>query len=273
MLRSSWIASEILTTFSHESKLESLSLIPKSPPLSPGGVFRVISIDPSNLELVLWDRSVEGRFPEAKEVKQAVRDVVNPDKDLGHSENSDEAKQAMNMDCLECKAKEEENDTTKQPVISAQNQLVLPPAFYDSNTVSIEYSTGSSISSIENKLHTAIYYTNELLSMEYERNAWWKENKHLQNDVLKNATVPASVDVVTLVPIRDNIGVLNVKLNGITIFDHNQLLENNGSKSNIRELLSEILSDGGPSNKNAGFAIEIMSDDEADEARKFFGVF
>ena len=208
MLRSSWIASEILTTFSHESKLESLSLIPKSPPLSPGGVFRVISIDPSNLELVLWDRSVEGRFPEAKEVKQAVRDVVNPDKDLGHSENSDEAKQAMNMDCLECKAKEEENDATKQPVISAQNQLVLPPAFYDSNTVSIEYSTGSSISSIENKLHTAIYYTNELLGMVYERNAWWKENKHLQNDVLKNATVPASVDVVTLVPIRNNIGVL-----------------------------------------------------------------
>ena len=208
MLRSSWIASEILTTFSHESKLESVSLIPQSPPLSPGGVFRVTSEDLSSLELVLWDRSVEGRFPEAKEVKQAVRDVVNPDKDLGHSEKNDASKHAMSLDCLECKTKEEENDAKADPATSAENQLVLPPAFYDSNTVSIEYSTGSSISSPENKLHTAINFANELLSMVYERNAWWKENKHLQNDVLKNATVPASVDIVTLIPIRDNIGVL-----------------------------------------------------------------
>jgi selenoprotein W-related protein len=29
---------------------------------------------------------VSGRFPDIKELKQLVRDVVNPEKDLGHSD-------------------------------------------------------------------------------------------------------------------------------------------------------------------------------------------
>ena len=37
---------------------------------------------------MLWDRKTEGRFPEAKELKQRVRDVIDPGKDLGHSEAS-----------------------------------------------------------------------------------------------------------------------------------------------------------------------------------------
>ena len=41
MLRSSWIASEILTTFANESKLHSVTMIPCSPPLSEGGIFRI----------------------------------------------------------------------------------------------------------------------------------------------------------------------------------------------------------------------------------------
>jgi selenoprotein W-related protein len=34
----------------------------------------------------VWSRKEEGRFPEAKELKQRVRDRVAPDKDLGHSD-------------------------------------------------------------------------------------------------------------------------------------------------------------------------------------------
>ncbi|GAB4040418.1 hypothetical protein GCM10028809_64600 [Spirosoma gilvum] len=37
-------------------------------------------------EQVIFDRKVEGRFLDIKELKQLVRDVVNPQKDLGHSD-------------------------------------------------------------------------------------------------------------------------------------------------------------------------------------------
>lgn len=34
--------------------------------------------------IVLWDRKVNGGFPDSKELKQLVRDVIKPGKDLGH---------------------------------------------------------------------------------------------------------------------------------------------------------------------------------------------
>lgn len=33
---------------------------------------------------VLWDRKVDGGFPETKELKRRVRDVIEPGRDLGH---------------------------------------------------------------------------------------------------------------------------------------------------------------------------------------------
>jgi selenoprotein W-related protein len=74
MLRSAWMAQELLTTF--EQELESVALAPGS-----GGVFEV----KVNGERI-WSRKEMGRFPDIKELKQLVRDRVAPDKDLGHSE-------------------------------------------------------------------------------------------------------------------------------------------------------------------------------------------
>ena len=207
MLRSIWLASELLTTFSQESTLGSVALIPKSPPLSPGGVFRVLAKEDFNRETVLWDRSVQGRFPEAKEVKQAVRDVVNPDKDLGHSENKDGTNSVKTVECLECK----EIGTNELTIFAdgnKENQTFFPQAFYENNIISIDYSTGATISSPENKLHKAMWYASEVLNMVYERNAWWKKNKDLELVAMKDAAIPASVDGVTLVPIRDKLDVL-----------------------------------------------------------------
>jgi selenoprotein W-related protein len=34
----------------------------------------------------IWSRKAEGRFPDAKELKQRLRDRIAPEKDLGHSE-------------------------------------------------------------------------------------------------------------------------------------------------------------------------------------------
>ena len=35
---------------------------------------------------LLWDRTSEGRFPEAKELKRLIRNTLVPAKDLGHSD-------------------------------------------------------------------------------------------------------------------------------------------------------------------------------------------
>eukprot|EP00978_Attheya_sp_CCMP212_P019216 scaffold53577_cov53-Attheya_sp.AAC.1 len=61
-LRSAWLMQELLTTFEEESNLHSVTMIPIRPP-APGGIFRVTVND----SIALWDRKIEGRFPEAKE--------------------------------------------------------------------------------------------------------------------------------------------------------------------------------------------------------------
>lgn len=75
LLRASWLAQELLLTFTDE--LGEVALVPGS-----GGVFEV-RVDGVNV----WSRRAEGRFPELKELKQRVRDRVAPDKDLGHSDH------------------------------------------------------------------------------------------------------------------------------------------------------------------------------------------
>lgn len=75
LLRAAWLAQELLTTFDQE--LGGVTLIPGT-----GGIFEV-----RVGEIQLWSRKTEGRFPEAKELKQRVRDVIAPEKSLGHSDN------------------------------------------------------------------------------------------------------------------------------------------------------------------------------------------
>ena len=74
LLRATWTSQELLTTFAEE--LGEVALVPGS-----GGVFEV-RVDGRTI----FSRDAAGRFPEMKELKQAVRDVVSPGKDLGHSE-------------------------------------------------------------------------------------------------------------------------------------------------------------------------------------------
>jgi selenoprotein W-related protein len=74
VLRAGWLAQELLSTFGTE--LGEVALVPGT-----GGIFEV-RVDG---ELV-WSRKAQGRFPEAKELKQLVRDRVAPEKDLGHSD-------------------------------------------------------------------------------------------------------------------------------------------------------------------------------------------
>jgi len=73
--RANWVAQELLMTFGE--KLGELALVPSS-----GGVFTVL-LDGDEV----FSRKKEARFPESKELKQLIRDRIEPDMSLGHSDN------------------------------------------------------------------------------------------------------------------------------------------------------------------------------------------
>lgn len=91
LLRAAYFAQELLSTFADD--IGSLSLIPSRAPQA-GGRFMVHL----NQQVLLWDRAAEGRFPETKELKQRVRDELNPTKDLGHSDVGGKAAKVDDMD-------------------------------------------------------------------------------------------------------------------------------------------------------------------------------
>ncbi|KAK4123954.1 hypothetical protein N657DRAFT_645562, partial [Parathielavia appendiculata] len=95
MLRAAYYAQELLSTFS--VALGEVALQPAT-----GGVFIVEIITSTNTDpsaatnagddecslqpkrIVLWDRKVDGGFPETKELKRRLRDVIEPGRNLGH---------------------------------------------------------------------------------------------------------------------------------------------------------------------------------------------
>ncbi len=75
LLRATWMAQELLTTFVAE--IGELVLIP-----GKGGILEIrVSGE------LLFSRKEKERFPEMKELKQLIRDRIAPDKNLGHSDN------------------------------------------------------------------------------------------------------------------------------------------------------------------------------------------
>ncbi|WNL43407.1 SelT/SelW/SelH family protein [Halomonas sp. PAMB 3264] len=72
LLRSAWYAQELLSTFGEQ--LDEVALSP-----SHGGTFEIWCND-----TLLWERKRDGGFPDSKELKKRVRDIVSPDQNLGH---------------------------------------------------------------------------------------------------------------------------------------------------------------------------------------------
>lgn len=75
MLRAAYMAQEILSTFSDD--VHAVALIPSE----TSGKYTICVDDE-----ILFDRKTKEQFPEIKELKQLIRDRINPDKNLGHSE-------------------------------------------------------------------------------------------------------------------------------------------------------------------------------------------
>lgn len=72
LLRAAWYAQESLSTFGTELQV---TLVPDD----TGGVFHIMIDDH-----VLWDRKRDGGFPDVRTFKQRIRDVIEPDRSLGH---------------------------------------------------------------------------------------------------------------------------------------------------------------------------------------------
>jgi selenoprotein W-related protein len=98
LLRAAWLAQELLQTFGQD--VAEVALIPGT-----GGVFEIrcfavpaahglpaetqpviASNSAGHIETLLWERKRDGGFPEAKILKQRLRDQVWPERGLGHSD-------------------------------------------------------------------------------------------------------------------------------------------------------------------------------------------
>jgi len=83
MLRSAWLSQELLTTFNG-----TLAEVALQPNHEGTGTFTVCLDEKTDGKetVLVWSREEEGRFPEASELKQRVRDVLDPERSLGHSD-------------------------------------------------------------------------------------------------------------------------------------------------------------------------------------------
>ena len=75
LLRAAYMAQELLTTFANDIAAVTLK------PSEEGGRY-IIYLE----EEIVFDRKTHGGFAEIKEIKRMIRDFVNPEKSLGHSD-------------------------------------------------------------------------------------------------------------------------------------------------------------------------------------------
>lgn len=75
LTRASWYSQELLTTFN--DSIKGIMIIPSD----TNGTFKIYSDTK-----VFWDRKENRGFPDLKKLKQIIRDEINPDMELGHSD-------------------------------------------------------------------------------------------------------------------------------------------------------------------------------------------
>ncbi|GJN92110.1 hypothetical protein Rhopal_005139-T1 [Rhodotorula paludigena] len=106
--RATWTQTELFLTFPPAATAEdgtspglrSITLVPRNAP-ETGGRFRVWLLRYRSIEQefeeslgkekwngweLVWDRKVEGGFPELKDLKQRIRNLIAPSQGLGHSD-------------------------------------------------------------------------------------------------------------------------------------------------------------------------------------------
>ncbi|KAH8595630.1 Rdx family-domain-containing protein [Bisporella sp. PMI_857] len=127
MLRAAYFAQELLSTFSTD--LGEVALQP-----STGGTFVVnlYTTSPSSAdspatiqEHLLWDRKAEGGFPETKELKRRVRDIIDPSRSLGHVDShSSKPPSATPSSTPNSSSTEQQEKDYPPPLPRALNRLI-----------------------------------------------------------------------------------------------------------------------------------------------------
>ncbi|GAA5955319.1 hypothetical protein JCM8115_001913 [Rhodotorula mucilaginosa] len=156
--RATWTQTELFLTFppsvdasSDEtpraapvaSGLKSISLVPRNAP-ETGGRFRVWLLlgDSAAKEVqgpyptankgkeerwrgweLVWDRKIEGRFPEMKELKQRIRNLIAPSQNLGHSDKP----VASTLSSTQPQIPATEPDTTPANTTAEMQRSAVPP--------------------------------------------------------------------------------------------------------------------------------------------------
>jgi selenoprotein W-related protein len=238
-LRSFWMAQELLMTFEDDTGLAAVTLIPSR--AKPGGVFRIKAHTAGAADTQLWDRKENDGFPKMKELKQLVRDQVSPARFLGHSDTTDR-KEVVGDGPTTNNA-----DDADAAVAVDDTDVVLTPLQYTvSPSVVITYCTGC------RWLLRAGYFGQELMS-----------------------TFGDEINSLSLIPGRhDQAGIFTVTLDGQVLWDRKE----EGGFPEITELKQRARDrldpekDLGHSDINKPEVIEEQDEEEAEEARKFFGV-
>ncbi|QGA20622.1 hypothetical protein EYB26_008328 [Talaromyces marneffei] len=117
MLRAAYFAQELLSTFG--TTLGEVSLRPAT-----GGLFTVTIVpNASTEEMLLWDRKRDGGFPEVKQLKALVRNIVDPTRNLGHVDRALNKANKDKEDVAKAEGKEgsKPDSTTEQQ----QQQVVI----------------------------------------------------------------------------------------------------------------------------------------------------
>uniref|UniRef100_A0A7S3L752 Selenoprotein W n=1 Tax=Amphora coffeiformis TaxID=265554 RepID=A0A7S3L752_9STRA len=240
-LRGFWTAQELLSTFRDDDNLGAVTLIPSATP----GRFAVTAKKADGKSVVLWNRDEAEGFPEMKDLKQLVRDEINPARFLGHSDSTERQEKtdpAETKDTIIDLSKEqpEPNDVNLKP---KDVQDVPTPH------LTISYCTGCQW------LLRAAYVAQELVS-----------------------TFSEEIHAVTLLPRRRPAkgGAFLVTVDGAIIwdrFEQGRFPETKELEQLVRDVLHHSKHLGHIDVKNtAAVPVEEMDDDEAAEARKFFGV-
>ena len=154
MLKSFWMAQELLTTF--EDEIDAITIIPSS---STNGVYNIqlsqTTFDPeTNTRKEIWNRKEKGGFPSPKELKQTIRDQIASNKFLGHSDTEERQEEEAEGGGTESTAATSSSSNDE----SVEAEGPWPWETTPAPAVSITYCTGCKW------LLRAAYYGQELLT-------------------------------------------------------------------------------------------------------------
>jgi selenoprotein W-related protein len=257
-LRSFYMAQELLTTFQDNVALQAVVLLPSRG--EPGGVFSVQCYNRSTATttdrtsnnsdvMTLWDRVTNQGFPEIKTLKQLVRDQIDPDRYLGHSDRSDR-----------------QDAVTAEATPAAANVASTPSSRYDGTVTALTPLVGTKSPGV------AISYCTGC--------RWLLRAAYLGQELL--STLDTELNSVALIPIRDKGGgQFTISIDGVVVWDR---AERNGfpGVSELKQLVRDRLSPGkdlGHSDVSTEKAVvatdsclDETDDEDARDARAFYGV-